>query len=227
MTSMALGFRATSARLLLPGLALALLAAIVFAAWAADLDPGRASLAADHALTTAAFGLALPFLAYLTAEAAFGGRRFGRSARIVSRHGGSALLSSLGQIAALASALSIGAASIACAALLSAYSPMDPRLWPDLAATLPIALLAGVTYAAWYALAASFGAEGGGRKWLLGFDWVLGASNGVLALPWPRAHLRNLLGGAPVLEMSQPQALGVLVVGTSLAMVIALVRSKR
>ena len=37
--------------------------------------------------------------------------------------------------------------------------------------------------------------------------------------------LSEELGGAPILEMSQSQALGVLVVGTSLAMLFALARS--
>jgi hypothetical protein len=167
----------------------------------------------------------LPVLAYLTSEAAFSGTRFGRSTRIVSRHGGSGRLAALGQAAALAGALAIGATCIACGVLVSAYPVSDPRLWTDLAATLPIALLAGVAYAAWYALASSFGREGGGRKWLLGCDWILGASSGVAALPWPRGHLRNLLGGTPILEMSQAQALWVLVAGTSLALAFALTRS--
>jgi hypothetical protein len=225
MSSLALGFRAGSARLLLPGLAFALLAAIVLSAWAADLAAEGARVAADRALTTAAFGLALPILAYLTAEAAFGGSRFGKSTRLVARHGGSGRLASLGQATALAGALALGAACIAGAALVSAYPLGDPRLWSDLGATLPIALVAGIAYAGWYAFASSFGAAGGGRKWLLGFDWILGASSGVFALPWPRGHVRNLLGGTPIVEMSQSQALWVLVAGTSLAMVFALVRS--
>lgn len=226
MSPLALGFRATSARLSLPGLAVALLLALVFAALVADLDPGRATTAADHALITAAFGLALPLLAYLTAEAALGGGRFGRAMRVVSRHGGSSRLAAFGQVAALAGALALAAAAVACSALVSAYSLFDPRFWSDLARTLPIALLAGLAYGAWYALASSFGAEGGGRKWLLGLDWLLGATNGVFALPWPRAHVRNLLGGTPLLEMSQAQSLGVLVAGTGLAVLLALARSK-
>jgi hypothetical protein len=34
-------------------------------------------------------------------------------------------------------------------------------------------------------------------------DWLLGANGGVTALLAPRAHLRNLLGGAPPMDLSQ------------------------
>jgi hypothetical protein len=34
----------------------------------------------------------------------------------------------------------------------------------------------------------------------------LGSGTGFLALPWPRGHARNLLGFAPVLELSQASA---------------------
>jgi hypothetical protein len=45
-------------------------------------------------------------------------------------------------------------------------------------------------------------------------DWILGTGASLLALPWPRAHIKNLLGGEPLLGLPQWSAtLALLVIG--------------
>ncbi|MDQ2644325.1 MAG: hypothetical protein M3020_10955 [Myxococcota bacterium] len=191
----------------------------------AKLSPSSGASAADDALRAGVFGIALPLAAYLSAEAVLQGKNLDQAARRVARYGVSGRLAGLGLVLALA-AVSIAAALLGCvAALLSAYPAHGSDFYGDLFRSLPIAATAGAAYAGWYALASCFGARGGGRKWLLGLDWVLGATSGIWAAPWPRGHVRNLLGGSPVLELSQAGAFGVLLLGTSLAVLAALAHS--
>jgi hypothetical protein len=221
-----LGFRQGAARLFAPaGATLVLLAAGVLSAAVASLGGERGRTAADRALISAAFGVALPLLAFFAAELVVAGQRFDRALRVLTRHGISGRNAGIGLALALAAASTAAALTVTICSLFAAYPASDPRLWSELALTIPIATLAGVAYAGWYTLASSFGANGGGRRWLLVLDWVFGASSGWFALPFPRGHVRNLLGGAPVAEMSQGWAFGILAVGTGLALVIGLFRS--
>lgn len=72
-----------------------------------------------------------------------------------------------------------------------------------------IAALGCASYVAGFAVAQLLGGALGRALFLVG-DWLLGAGTGVTALPWPRAHLRALLGGDAVLGMSALQATGCL-----------------
>jgi hypothetical protein len=226
MNALILGLREGAARLIAPpGLALPVLGAAALTAGVAAVGPHHARAAADRGLIFAGFGLVFPVLAFLTAELTLGGRRLDRAARVVARHGVSGRSSGLGMCLALAGACVASALLVAASALFAAYPLSDARLWSELVLVIPIATLAGLSYAGWYTLASSFGTRGGGRKWLLGLDWVLGASASWFSLLFPRGHVRNLLGGTPVMEMSQGWAFGVLVVGTGLATALGLLRS--
>jgi len=59
----------------------------------------------------------------------------------------------------------------------------------------------GVAYVSLFSLGSCLGARG--RFVFLVADWLLGSGSSLLAAPWPRAHLRNLLGLEPVAGMSQ------------------------
>ena len=79
--------------------------------------------------------------------------------------------------------------------------------------------LGGAAYAAWLALGTALGRRGGGRAALLVVDWVLGAGTGATATITPRAHLRNLLGGTPPMNLSESSracALVILTIGCGL-----------
>src|SRR6201986_4566416 len=101
---------------------------------------------------------------------------------------------------------------VAVFALVSALGgravPVPPALGAhdaaaDAARSVVIALGAGAAYAVWFGAASLVGKRGGGRKWALILDFTLGAGSSVLALPFPRGHARNLLGGEPVLDIPQ------------------------
>ena len=199
--------------------------AISFGPLLVRLASSSGASAADDALRAGVFGVALPLVAYLSAEAILQRKNLDQAARGFARYGASGRLAGLGLVLALGAVSIAGALLGSIAALIAAYSTHDSAFYGDLLRSLPVAGTAGAAYAGWYALASCFGARGGGRKWLLGLDWVLGASSGILAAPWPRGHVRNLLGGSPVLELSQSGAFGVLIVGTSLAVVASIARS--
>jgi hypothetical protein len=127
------------------------------------------------------------------------------------RHGADRRVFGLGRIAfpsVVAWALGIVAGGLALG-LSNASS--DPALAVPLGLTTNpwaltwIAALGAVSYTACLGLAQLLAGSGGLALFLVG-DWLLGSGIGVAALPWPRSHLRALLGGSPVLGMTELQA---------------------
>jgi len=165
-----------------------------------------AQSAPDEALQGAVFGIALPLLAYLVSERVCEGQRLDRSVDSVARYGSDRRAALLGLLLASALCSALLSALLTVAALLGAHAPNASSLLADLRASVGIALLAGAVYALYFAAASLLGKRGGGRKWALVVDFVLGAGGSALAAPWPRGHLRNLLGGEPVVELSQAHA---------------------
>ena len=110
------------------------------------------------------------------------------------------------------------------AALVVAYGSM-PGLATDLATSSWIAALAGAAYAVWFILGASFLRLGRGRWVPLIADFILGESDTVLAVIWPRPHLDNLAGGAGVLDISQPTSSVLLAAMTLIVLCLAAIRA--
>jgi hypothetical protein len=162
--------------------------------------------AADSTLTGAAFGVALPILAYLLCDRVCAGQGLARSVDVIARHGANRRAAVLGLLLATALCMALACALLASAALLAAGAPGSSAFGRDLRISIGIALLSGGVYALWFGFASLFGKRGGGRKWALFTDFVFGAGSSLLALPWPRGHVRNLLGGTPVHALSQPSA---------------------
>lgn len=75
---------------------------------------------------------------------------------------------------------------------------------------LAVAALGAVSYVTCFGLAQML-AGAWGRALFLLVDWLLGSGVGAAAVPWPRAHLRSLLGGEPVLHLSALGSMGWLV----------------
>jgi hypothetical protein len=57
-----------------------------------------------------------------------------------------------------------------------------------------------------FTLGTAFLRLGRGRWVALIFDFIFAGGSGVVAGLGPRAHLRNLMGGESVLDLSQPQS---------------------
>jgi hypothetical protein len=104
--------------------------------------------------------------------------------------------------AAATVAVVVAASAAACAVLgaavaIVAHGSADPPVARDAIASAYAGALGGAAYASLFALGSTFGRRGGGRTVALVADWLLGANATAVALVTPRAHVRNLLGGAP------------------------------
>jgi hypothetical protein len=160
-------------------------------------------------LQAIAFGLVLPLSAF-AASSRLGGRLPELMASGWARYGGDrrryafgrqALAAALpGAITAVAGLLAIGLGSA-----VSAPSVELPVSVSNLLTVIWIAVMGAVAYATCFGLAQLYAGRTGGTLFLIG-DWLFGSGTSALALPWPRAHLRALLGGTPAFELSPRDA---------------------
>lgn len=188
----------------------AALAAAICTALVALIERSNDSFnAADRTLTGGVFGLIVPLLAFLTLERATLGMRLDHSLSDLARHGADRRALTLGLASSSAVWLAALAAVLAVLSVWLSRGSRDPRLVADLASTTWIAALSGVAYAAWFSLASLLGKRGL-RGLALLVDFLLGSGASALAAPFPRGHVRNLLGGEPVLELAQLASGGVL-----------------
>jgi hypothetical protein len=167
---------------------------------------------ADRVLIGPYGSLVLPLLAYTVVGAVLGSKAFATSV---------APLVALGAPPARAILAAMSVAVFACAALgaalgvtvaLVAHGAGDPSPLRDATASAYAAGLGGAAYAAWFSLGAAMVRGGVGRAGLLVADWVIGAGDGATAVLAPRAHVRNLLGGPPPIDLAQSTSAAALVV---------------
>jgi hypothetical protein len=169
-------------------------------------------------LQGATFGLVVPLFIFCLSS-----RLGGDLAQLLGnswpRYGADRRVFALGRLGFPALAAGVIATLGALLALGLSVAGSDPALALSMGLTtgfwtiVMIAALASASYIAGFALAQLLGGAFGRALYLIG-DWLLGAGTGVTALPWPRAHLRALLGGDAVLGMSDLQACGCLLLLT-------------
>lgn len=152
---------------------------------------------ADHILVEIVGAAILPLLVYLLIGAMLGAGSLAASASPYVALGARPAWVTLTLVGVGATACCVCGAAIAAAVALLAHGPGDPPRAHDAIISAYVGGLGGAAYACWFACGASFGRRGGGRPVALVLDWLLGVQGGVTALFTPRAHLRNLLGGAP------------------------------
>jgi hypothetical protein len=164
-------------------------------------------LAADRALSGVVFGLCIPLFCYASFEVAAARSDLATAISPFSRHGLARPALAQGLVASIAVQNALASVVFAVLAVLLTQSG-HARFASELGAVIWIAALAGAAYTGLLALGSTFRR---GRLWLLIGDWILGSGTGLLAVPWPRGHARNLLGFAPVLEVAQPTAAALLI----------------
>jgi len=226
--SLRAGMALAQARLREPGTLSACLLALCFELGVALLErtQGRVG-AADRALTGGAFGIALPLLCYFIVQRACGGLGLRAAVNPLARHGMSrhSLVLGLSIVPALIAALFAALSGVLVVALTRGSG--DPLLLRDIATCLWIGAVSGLAYGVVFVGASAYGQRGQGRAWLLAADFLLGSGSSLLAAPWPKGHVRNLLGGTPVLQLSQLSAL-LFLLGTSFAFLwLGTLRCKR
>jgi hypothetical protein len=211
------GFELASTRLRQPGTLSAGLLALCFTVSVALLEraQGRGG-AADRALLGGAFGIALPLLCYFLVARSCAGGSLQSAVNPLARHGLSRRALVLGLALPAALVASLFAALSGALVVLITRGTGDALWLRDAASCLWIGAISGVAYVLSFVGASGYGSRGQGRAWLLAADFVLGAGGSLLAVPWPKGHVRNLLGGTPVLGLSQLIAL-LLLLGTSFA----------
>jgi hypothetical protein len=170
---------------------------------------------AEHALTGAFGGIALPLLVYAVVSAALGGENLARAGRSLVAFGATPWRASLAAVIVAGFVSALVAALVAGGVAAIAHGSSDPPLARDVLTSAWIGALGGGAYAAYFSFAATFGARGGGRTVALIVDWVLGSGTGALALITPRAHVRSLFAGTPPLDLAERAssiALGAIIV---------------
>jgi hypothetical protein len=182
---------------------------------------------ADRVLVDAYGALVLPLLAYAIVGAVLGARSLSAAiASLVAFGAAPRRAAAATLLVALGASAAVGAVLAAVVALV-AHGAADPPLARDALASAYAGALGGAAYAGWFALGASFGKRGGGRTAFLVVDWLLDGTGGVFALVTPRAHLRNLLGGAPPLELAERASAVALVVLALAGAAVAIARTRR
>jgi len=173
--------------------------------------------AADRALSGGAFGIALPLVCYFLVGRACGGASLREALLPLARHGLNRRTLTLG-LAMPPALLAAGFGGLSSVlVVLCTRSAADPQLLADVGTSLWIGFVSGAAYVAAFVGASALGRRGRGRSWLLAADFLLGAGDSFLAFPWPKGHVRNLLGGSAVLQLPQSGALFALL-GTSFAL---------
>jgi hypothetical protein len=145
------------------------------------------------------------------------------------RHGAERRTFALGRLAvpmALSAAIALLGGSLALALSLAVSDPalISPLgLGTNGLALIAIAALGAASYVTCLGLAQLLAGAWGRALFLLA-DWLLGSGSGALALPWPRAHLRTLLGGQAVLGFGALSSVAVLTLLTALGLLLYLRR---
>lgn len=207
----------------------ALLVALAIVLFAATVALAEKKLdlvgSATRSLQGGAFGFIIPFATLGATGLVLGTSGLVDATTPLARFGISRRPLALGLVACTIATASAIAAAVAFMTALLAHDPWAPPLGQDLLASTWIGALAGAAYAGLYSLGATFGRRGGGRGFVLIFDFVFGGSASALAVLAPRAHALHLLGAdAPVSGMSQWTSAAVLLVMAALGSGLAVFR---
>lgn len=198
----AAGAALARARLRCRPLLLVCLLSIVLAAVAGFIEHAVSPVGAADRTLVAITRLVLPLTCFAIARIGLGPFSLRDAMWAAARYGARRRHLALGAVGSIAVLCMLVAIASSAVGLLFAYRGMSI----DVLTTGWIAALAAGVYAALFAFAASLGRVGGGRWWALVGDFVLGSGSGALAVAWPRAHTRSLIGGAEVFDLTQAQS---------------------
>ena len=157
--------------------------------------------AVDATLTGAVFGWTIPLLAYVAVARVSRYGRLDDSAVDLVRHGGDRRAIVASFMLMTAARVSVVGALLAALGVLVSSVGEASTIRADALTSAWLGALGGAAYVAWFSLGSLWGKTGRGRLLSLVLDWVLGATSSAVALPWPRAHLRCLLGGELVVGL--------------------------
>jgi hypothetical protein len=181
--------------------------------------------AADRSVTGWGLGVALPLVAYYLSTLTRSGLGLGLALAQYARYGANRRALAVGHMIALALLTGMAGLLIGALAAFGGRGWFDPSLARDVLTSGGAGLVGGACYACLLTLGAGLWRHG--ALAFLVLDWLVGSGVSLAALTWPRAHLRNLLGGTPVLDWPQWTGLPSLVALSFLALLLAMARVPR
>jgi len=207
------GARLAEARLACRRFVLAALFAITLAAMVALVERSHEPVGAASRMLTVVFGLVVPLSSFAVLAVVTGRARLAEAAWPLSRHGLRGSHVALGLLLTAQVAAALLAMVVVAVALVLSHGLSGPAagaigLGRDVLVSGWIAAAGAAAYVAWFGLGATFLRFGRGRWVVLAADFLLGLGTGYLAACWPRAHLGNLIGAEPVLELPQTMSSG-------------------
>jgi len=231
VAALGLGGRVAMARLggrtiaLIAGCAVAFCALAAFACSRLERTAGQES-AVSQALWFAAFGLVIPLASSALTAASLSRRRLQDAVECVGLLGADRRPAALGAL--LVTSLVSAATGMLAAAItvLVARAPWSAGAMHDVITSSWIGALTGCAYVFYFGAASTIGPRGGGRVFALVADWLLGPLVGSAAVVFPRAHALNLLGAAPVMELSQQASAGILIAMIAAYAALAVLRTR-
>jgi hypothetical protein len=162
---------------------------------------------ADHVLLHLYGSVAVPLIAFGIVGAVLDGGSLARSGLAMRRLGASParVAGSTVLVGIVLSAITCGALGAGVAAW--AHGAGDPPALRDALETAGLGAAGGAAYAAYLAFGGAMGAGAWGRTALIVVDWMVGDGVDVASALTPRAHLRNLLGGAGPADLAPVESL--------------------
>jgi hypothetical protein len=203
---------------------LAALGAVTVAVLGAVERYQEPAYATDRTLLGVTFGFVLPLWCYALFESLHRKERTRTLVVLLARHGADRRTLTLGLLGALVAVSAAAGAVLGVLAAAVTHSAADGALVADAIACAWSGAAIGAAYAGLLSFGSTYGRAG--RLAVLGLDWLFGSGAGYLSLPFPRASARSLLGGEPVLGLSQMAALAVLL-GLTLAWTLLPALSER
>lgn len=183
-------------------------------------------LAAPNVVASLVFGLVLPLTAYGAVSTGSGSTDLSSATWPAARRGFSRRPVAMG----LALAAFVATLAVVFPVLLVGFGVAyraTPGFSKDCVTSGGLVALGAAAYVSAFSLASTAMRRGRARSLLLCLDFFVGAFGSAFSLPFPRAHLRSLLGGEAVAMLSQRQSSGALLTLTLVAFVMALVRLRR
>jgi hypothetical protein len=200
---------------------------IALALAGAAAERTRAWPAASHVLLGALGAFALPLFVYVIVGATMAGQGLARAARPLVAFGADPVGVAAATLAVSAVTSAVVGGALSAAVAVIAHGPSDPPLARDALTAAWIGALGGLAYAAFFTCGAALVRGGSGRVALLFVDWIFGAGSDLGGALTPRAHLRSLLGGAPVFELSQRASALCLVALAAVSAALTLLLARR
>jgi hypothetical protein len=142
-----------------------------------------------------------------------------------ARYGANRRLLLLGHLAALGALTAAVGMLLGVVSILGSRPIVDPELARDVLTSGVGGALGGASYAVFFTLAAGLWRHGAIAFLML--DWLLGAGVSLAAVAWPRSHLRNFLGGEPVMDWPQWTATPALLLLSFVVLLLAMARVPR